>query len=150
MKNLILFIFIFFLSNCGYTTVYNNTSNDNIDIVAFDIYGDSEINNLIKLQLANYINTGYEKKISLEITTDYNKTIITKDATGKASDYQLYAKTNCTIKYNEKVERISFEEKLNIKNSDNLFELRNYEKKIKDNFAESIKNKLSLKLKTIK
>ena len=98
MKNLILIIFIFFLSNCGYTTVYNKTSNDDINIVTINTYGDNEMNNLIKSKLKNYIDTGYEKKISLEMTSNYNKTIITKDTTGKASDLQLYIKTDFVIK----------------------------------------------------
>ena len=150
MKNLILIIFIFFLSNCGYTTVYNKTSNDDINIVTINTYGDNEMNNLIKSKLKNYIDTGYEKKISLEMTSNYNKTIITKDTTGKASDLQLYIKTDFVIKISGKNEKISFEERFNIKNSDNTFELRNYEKIIKNNFAESIKNKLSLRLKIVK
>ena len=111
--------------------------------------GDNKMNNLIKSELTNYINRDKEKNYEIEVNTNYYKSIISKDKKGVASEYKLVANINFKIYYKEKEFDLSIEEKLNTKNSSNSFELRNYEQIIKNNFAESIKEKLILKLQTI-
>ena len=44
------------------------------------------------------------------------------------------------------MKKLSFEEKFNIKNITNTFEQKKYEKIVKRNFANSIKEKLIIKL----
>ena len=79
-----------------------------------------------------------------------NKEIISKDSTGKITNYELQVITNFQINYNEKNISFAFQEKLNIKNIEDSFEQRKYENVVKNNFASSIQEKLILKLKTIK
>ncbi len=90
-----------------------------------------------------------KKNFKIEIETKYNKSIISKDKKGVASEYKLVANANFNIFFKDKKFNLSIEEKLNTKKSSNSFELKKYEQIIKNNFAESIKEKLILKLLTI-
>ena len=47
MRKISLFILILFLSNCGYTPIYNNDYKTKIKINVLDIEGDNKINNLL-------------------------------------------------------------------------------------------------------
>ena len=111
--------------------------------------GDSEINNLIKKHLKKYKNSS-EIIFEISYSTDYKKSIITKDDKGVASDYKLNANTEFLVAYDNEERKFYFTEKINIKNISNSFELKKYEKIIKNNFAKSIKEKLILKLTTFR
>ena len=69
-----------------------------------------------------------------------------KDSKGIASDYQLKVISKFEIIKNNESEIIVFEEQINIKNSNNLFEKKKYENTIKITFAKSIVDKLIEKL----
>ena len=150
MRNKIKILLLLFLTQCGYTTVYDNKSFDDFNISIISMEGDKKINNLIKSKLKKYSNRNLNKEFKITIITNYKKKIITKDITGKAEDFELKLFTEFQIDFNGKSQKFSFNEKLKIKNSSNSFELRNYENVIKDNFVESIKDKLILKLKSVK
>ena len=149
-KNLIFLIFFIFLSQCGYSAVYNDNSNLNIKITLLNMIGDREFNNKIDSKLRRFYNKETGKEFKLNLSTNISKEIVSKDATGKIIDYILLASATFKISYNDINETFTFKESLNIKNIDDTFEQRKYEDAIKDNFASSINNKLILKLKKIK
>ena len=149
MKKYFYILILIFLSQCGYSALYDNKKSNDISITIIQMQGDKKMNNLIKSQLTNYINKGKDKNYKIEIDTKYNKSIISKDKKGVASEYKLITNANFKIYFDEKKFNFSIEEKLNTKNSTNSFELKKYEQIIKYNFAESIKEKLILKLLTI-
>ena len=84
------------------------------------------------------------------MNTNFQKKIISKNPNGSAADYQLYIKTEFNINYNDTYQRTYFEEKFNIKNSSDSVDQKNYENVIKNNFASSIRQKLILKLLSLK
>ena len=149
-KNLIFIIFFIFLSQCGYSAVYNNNSNLNIKITLLGMSGDREFNNKIDSKLRKFYNKETDKEFKVNLSTIVSKEIVSKDAKGKVIDYILLASATFKINYNDINETFTFKESLNIKNIDDTFEQRKYEDAIKDNFASSINNKLILKLKKIK
>ena len=149
-KNLIFIVLLIFLSNCGYSTVYKNNSVSNINIIIVEMNGNREINNRINSRLKKYYSDATENIFRIKMNTILNKEIISKDATGKITNYQLQAISSFQINYNEKNISFTFKEKLNIKNIEDSFEQRKYENVVKNNFASSIQEKLILKLKTIK
>ena len=149
MKKYFYILFFIFVSQCGYTALYDNKKNSDISITLLEMRGDNKMNNLIKSKLTQYLGKNNEKNYKIKIETQYNKSIISKDKKGVASEYKLLARTNFKILFKEKEIILSIEEKLNTKNSSNSFELKKYEQIIKNNFAESIKEKLILKLLTI-
>lgn len=151
MKKYFYILILIFLSQCGYTALYDNKKNDDISITITQMQGDEKINNLIKSQLTSYINKDKDKgkNYKIEINTKYNKSIISKNKKGVATEYKLVANANFKIYFEERKFNFSIEEKLNTKNSSDSFELKKYEQIIKNNFAESIKEKLIFKLLTI-
>ena len=65
-----------------------------------------------------------------------------KDSSGTATEYELKMTVNFKISYHDNQKEITFKETFSMKKMDDTFEERNYEKTIKNNFADIIKEKL--------
>ena len=150
MKNIIWISIILFLTQCGYTSLYKNNSSQNIKILSLSMSGDDHTNNLIKTELKNYFDTDSNNEYNLEINTNYQKHVNTKDATGKPLEFRLELNTNVNINYNGENIETTFNESFNITNSSDTFELRKYENTIKRDFAKMTKEKIILKLISLK
>jgi hypothetical protein len=151
MKKIITHILIFFLLyNCGFAPIYSKNDNQNFDIKMQSIIGDRLINNLIVSELNRNKNYQSGKKIFIDINTNYEKLIYSKDATGATASYQLNVISEIDIKYNNITQKIITNEKFIMDKNNNSFEEKNYEKTIKRSFASSITQKILLKLNSIK
>ena len=144
MKKIFLFISIFFIYNCGYSPLYLENKKD-ILINLQEITGDFELNNYIKNDLKISSDKNSSNIFDLSVETKYEKIILTKDATGVATDYRLDLSVKFTI-LSENNKTVSYKESFKIKNMNEKFEQSNYEKEIKRNFSENIKDKLISKL----
>lgn len=146
MKNIILILFLFFLNNCGYTSVYKNQKSQNFQISIIEMTGDYEINNLIKNELKFYSNRNSNIKYNISINSNYQKIIVSKNSAGVATDYKLIAETTISFDEEGKNNILNFNENINIKSNSNSYEQNNYEKNIKKSFASSISNKFIIKI----
>ena len=146
MKNLILVLFLFFLSSCGYTSVYKNQKSQDLQINIIEMTGDNAINNLIKNELKFYSNKKSNIKYNISINSKYQKIIISKNSAGVATDYNLSVDTIISFDKEGKNNILNFNENINIKSNSNFNEQNNYEKSIKKNFASSISNKFIIKI----
>ena len=146
MKKIIIFFLLLFLTSCGYSSVYKNNSSKNLFLVINEMKGDKEINNLIKNELKLYTSKNSENKFLLNLDTIYRKTIISKNSTGTASNFELLLIANFNVKQKDKINSFTLQESFNVKNFSDSFEQKNYENNIKKNFASSIRKKLILKL----
>ena len=146
MRKISFFILILFMSQCGYTPIYNIDNKAKIKINILSVQGDKKINNLLISDIKKISRNDFEKEFDVKINTSFNKLIIAKDTKGVASDYQLKVISTFEIIKNNKNEIISFQEQINIKNNSNLFEQKKYEDNIKVTFAKSIIDKLIEKL----
>ena len=150
MRIIIWISIVLFLTQCGYTALYKNNTNQNIKILSINMSGDDHMNNLLRTELKNYFNTNSNNEYNLKIITNYKKEVNTKDATGKPLMFRLELITNVNINFgNENIETV-FSESFNITNSSDTFELRKYENTIKKNFAKLTKDKIILKLISLK
>ena len=143
MKKIFLLISIIFIYSCGYSPLYLAGKNDML-LNLKKIEGDFELNNYIKnnFKIASDVNSSNVYDINAE--TKFEKIILTKDATGNATDYRL----DFTVKFiilSENKE-VSYKESFKIKKNDQKFEQSNYEREIKKNFSEIVKDKLVLYL----
>ena len=143
MKKLFLLISIIFIYSCGYSPLYLAGKNDLL-LNLQKIEGDFELNNYIKndFKIASDINSSNIFDINAQ--TKFEKIILTKDSTGDATDYRL----DFTVKFiivSENKE-VSYKESFKIKKNDQKFEQSNYEREIKKNFSEIVKDKLVLYL----
>tara|TARA_B100000401_G_scaffold290421_1_gene198779 strand:- start:157 stop:612 length:456 start_codon:yes stop_codon:yes gene_type:complete len=146
IKKIFSLLLILLLTNCGFTPLYNDTNKINYKINIIEINGDRVINNILKSEINRISNPESKEVFNLKINTFYEKIILSKNAKGTASDYQLIAKTNFIIQDLDKTQVLSFEEKQNIKNILDIFEQKNYENSIKEIFASSMIRKLNLEL----
>ena len=146
MKKISLLMLILFISNCGYTPVYNSNNITKIKINILSVEGDKKINNLLISDVKKISRNDFEKEFDIKITTDFIKTITAKDSKGIASNYELKVITKFEIVKQDESKFLSFEEKIDIKNNTNLFEQKKYENSIKITFAKSIIDKLIQKI----
>jgi len=139
-KSISLIFLIFFLTNCGFTPVYQNYTNINYSIEQVDYTGDRELNNFLKSNLNKYKNKKTDKKIFIEVNSIYKKNILTKDGTGKITGYELEVVVIFLIQpLNKKIQII---EKKIMNSMDDKFEETRQERIIKQSFVSSISNKL--------
>ena len=143
MKKIFLLIIIIFIYSCGYSPLYLANKNDML-LNLKKIEGDFELNNFIKndFKIASDINSPNVFDINAE--TKFEKIILTKDATGNATDYRLDFTVKFIILSQNK--EVSYKESFKIKKNDQKFEQSNYEREIKKNFSEIVKDKLVLYL----
>lgn len=142
-KNILYISLIFFLTNCGFTPIYLKNTNVNFSIEQVTYEGDRDLNNFLKTNLNQYKNKN-ANKINIEVNSIYRKVILSKDGRGEVANYQLEAEVLFLIKPSNK--KIKITEKKIMDSMDDKFEEARYERTIKQNFASSISNKLSLEL----
>ena len=143
MKKLFLLLSIILIYSCGYSPLYLASKNDLL-LNLKKIEGDSELNNYIKNDLKIVSNDNSTNIFNINAETKFEKIILTKDATGDATDYKLDFTVKFTILSHNK--EVTYEESFKIKKNDQKFEQSNYEREIKRNFSEIVKDKLVLYL----
>ena len=144
MKKIFTLILITFVYGCGYTSIYEEMKKD-LNINILDMRGDFEINNYIKNDLKISSNKDSTNIYNLNIESEYNKIILTKDATGKVTDYNIEMNVKFILVSNNN-KNILYKENFKIKKNDDNFEQSNYERDIKRNFSKIVQEKLILEL----
>ena len=144
-KNFIKIIFIFLLASCGYSPMLSTMDNKILNIEVVSHEGDKEINQVLRSKLKIHRNEN-EELIKISINSSYNKKDLSKNLTGKAEDYKIETTTSFIVSWNKNEKNFSFSEEYTIKNFDDDFEERNYEKKIRKNVANINYQKLMLQL----
>ena len=146
MKNVILICFVFFLSSCGYSSIYKSQNSQDFQINIIEMTGDNGLNNLLRNELKLYSNLNSKKQYDINLNSTYQKSIISKNSSGVATDYKIILNTMINIKLNNKIHDLEFNESINIKNNSNSFEQDKYERNIKRNFASLVREKLVIKI----
>ena len=150
-KKIFTFLLFLFLSSCGYEATY---SLKNRSIYAFSISelvlsGDRQINLKIKQLLNPYTNPKIEeeRKFILNISSNSEKIITTKDAAGDAVKFknEITVKVQVLLDGKNATNLVIIEDFIYDNNSD-TFELKTYENQIKNNLAEAAVNKILFKL----
>ena len=143
MKKIFLLISIIFIYSCGYSPLYLAGKND-LFLNLEKIEGDFELNTYIKndFKIASDVNS--PNVFDINAVTKIDKIILTKDATGDATDYRLDFSVKFIIVSENK--EVSYNESFKIEKNNQKFEQSNYEREIKRNFSEIVKDKLVLYL----
>ena len=143
-RSLILLLLFLFLTSCGYTPLYSSKENRlNISIENYE--GDNDINFKLISKLRTHKNLNTEE-FKIKIKTDYKKTDLSKDITGKIQDYELTISSTFEVNYSDTTRNFTVKETFTMKNLEDDFEERNYEKTIKENLANSIYQKLIIQM----
>ena len=146
MKKSTLFILLFFLYACGYTSVYKNVKTQDLNMKIISLEGNLEMNNLIKNQIELFSNDESKNIFNIDIKTDYERIVIAKNSKGIATNYKLDGIFNFKIYSKNNEYSMNINESFNIKKNSNSYEQTSYEKIIKENFVKSAVDKLIIKL----
>ena len=149
-KNLIPLLILLFLNNCGFTPIYNASEKVDYNINVIEEKGDNIINDKIISEITRLTKKDSNKIFNIKLITNYSKSIISKDAKGSATNYEISVNAIFNIEYKNTSKKIVINEKQKIKKITDIFEQRNYENTLKNNFASSIVNKLNIELLSIK
>jgi hypothetical protein len=143
-KNILYISLIFFFTSCGFSPIYLKNTDVNFSIEQVTYTGDRDLNNFLRTNLSQYKNSNVDNKIYVEANSIYRKIILSKDAAGEVTNYQLEAEVIFLIKPSNK--KIKITEKKIMDSMSDKFEEDRFERTTKQNFASSISNKLSLEL----
>ena len=130
-------VFIFLMS-CGYTPIYSNLKNKDINIEIQKISGNQEINNLIIQKLSRYQNKDSELVYNIEAKSNFEKSILTKDTAGNATNFRLNLNITFIFMDSGNLKEFVFSEKFDMKKGDNIFEEEKYENIIKNDMTNII------------
>ena len=133
------------LASCGYSPMLSTMDNKILNIEVISHEGDKEINQVLRSKLKIHRNEN-EELIKISINSSYKKKDLSKNLTGKVEDYKIETTTSFIVIRNKNEKNFSFSEEYTIKNFDDDFEERNYEKKIRRNVANINYQKLMLQL----
>ena len=150
-KKISLIFSLLFIMNCGFTPIHNIQNRNDVSIKSLTLNGgDRNLNIFLKRNLDRYQNTNSSNAFIINSNIKYEKNIISKNAKGIATKYELKAVANFKIEYENNITNTSYKEIFTMDHIDDDFENKKYEKSIKENFANSIAKKLILKLSQIK
>ena len=143
-KKIILICCLFFLTSCGYSTLYSGKNSSNILINKIETVGEKKINRQI-LSLLSLDEVGeLENSYILNINTKKNKRIVSKDKQGNASVYNLNLEVNILLNKDDQKVAKTFTSDFSYNTQKNKFELSREENKILNNLVESMVEKIIL------
>ena len=140
IKKFYLFFFIIITTNsCGFSPIFSGMAD--FQIKELKLEGDSSLNNFINMNLSRYSNLETDRKYNIFVKTKYEKNVLSKNAAGSPTDYELIAIVNFEVKTNDKlIKAFNYEKKFNMESMTSKFEERKFEKIQKQNFADIISN----------
>ena len=151
-KKIFILFLLLFLTSCGYEAMHSkkNTINYNFSISEINFNGDREINQKIKAKLNNYTLDKKDKNFILKISSNSKKITLSKDIQGNATNFQKIIVMSVEVLINDKFKNsFIIMENFDYNNNPNKFDLRKYEKEIKNNLTETAVDKLIFKLSNI-
>ena len=151
-KKIFLLLFFLFLTSCGYDAIYSkkNSIDYNFSISKLDFIGDRDINLKMKERLNSYTLNKKKRDFKIKISSTSIKTVAAKDTAGDATSFRNTITINVEISKNNKLKNsFAMFESFNYDNNSDKFNLKRYEREIKNNLAETISEKLIFKLSNI-
>jgi len=145
MKIFLKIVFLLMVYSCGYQPLLVQKS----DIIFFNetnIIGESKISKAILKNLNNYKGEGSDA--SLEIESNYSKSISSKNKKGDPTKNRLSISVELKIsdKNKKALDSQVFIESFEYTVQDNKFEMKQYEKNIKQNLVEDISDQILIYL----
>ncbi len=154
LNKILIFLIFFAVNNCGYTPIYKLNENLNFKINKITFKGDRLINNYLGSKFKRY-NEQKEKEFALTLESNYSKIALSKDSTGKITDYKLNLKITIYVKeininkeenFEGYVNTFQYEEEFILQDENFKFKETSYENNIKKNLADTIFNKFIISL----
>jgi hypothetical protein len=152
MKNkIILSLILFFTVGCsGYEPIFS-TKNFNFYIDEVITLENDKVSKKIEKKFKPYQSQkNISKNYNLKIISYKEENIIAKDSKGDPTIFEMNITSNVEIISNDnKINKMTFNEKFNFNNQSNKFELNQYKKIIEKNLINNIFNNLIIKIQTL-
>ena len=145
----IILLLLLLLSSCGYEAIHSkkNSVNYSFSVSELNFVGDRTVNLKIKEKLNNYAQAKKDKDFILRISSTSEKITLAKNTAGDATSFKNSVSINVEVLMNNKFKsNFIILESFNYNNISNKFNLKKYEKEIKNNLAETATDKLIFKL----
>ena len=146
MRNYLI-IFIFLLYSCGYQPLYSNKNSNKFTFKEIEFLGDKDINqNLIS---STFLKQDKQNFIYDKLVLKNNKEIIetSKNSKGQPESYRMIIDLEVTlINEGKTIKKKIFSEEFSYKNSDNKFDLYEYEISVQNSLINKITEELIIYL----
>ena len=143
IRKIFYFLLIVALSGCGYESIYFNNNKLNLPIKEFELTGDKNVNrkiiSILNLKKDNSKNTNYILRL------DSQKLLETaaKDKAGNATIFKTSLKVKIQLTKNGKlINEKTFDDSFTYSNSEDKFNLSQYQKSIEENLIDKISEKI--------
>ena len=146
VKKILIIFSLILLTSCEYKPIYSSANKSNYKIIVTELTGDKKLNKFIVENLTRNSEKDSNQIVNIKINTTYTKSILAKDSSGNATDYQANALTTFLIDRNLVTKQFDINEKFNFQKMSDKYEEKSYEENIKKNLAKSISQKLILRL----
>ena len=146
LKKILIIFSLILLTSCEYKPIYSSANKSNYKIIVTELTGDKKLNKFIVENLTRNSEKDSNQIVNIKINTKYTKSILAKDSSGNATDYQANALTTFLIDRNLVTKQFDINEKFNFQKMSDKYEEKSYEENIKKNLAKSISQKLILRL----
>ena len=147
LKKIITALSFCLLLSCGYEPIYSkkkNNSNYNFSINTINYIGDNKVNQILKNKLKKVLNK--EKKssaLNLNLNSRVEKVITSKDKKGNPIKFLIEIIINLEIFESETLkDKKKFQKTFEYDNISNKFNLKQYEKNIKDNLISILSDEM--------
>ena len=151
-RRIITLSLLIFISSCGYNAIYSkkNLTISDFSISNLNFFGNRDVNLKLKEKLNSFTLTEKDKKFELQIFSIEKKEIFAKNTFGDPLSF----KTTIIIEVkvlmeNKLINNLRIIENFNYNNDDNKFNLKKYERQIRNNLANNATEKLIQKLSNI-
>ena len=146
----IFYLLFIFVTSCGYQSIETYYKGD-FQISELNITGNKNINRVIDRNLKNSNeNNNSSNLLKVEIKTDLNKSIITKNSKGEATRYDMKININLKTFKNEKLVLEKIYSKNNSYNTlESKYELKQYEKILINDSVKEIIQRIKQDLNSI-
>ena len=140
---LIYFLIIILLPSCGFTPIYSE-KNSNFKIVNIKKNLDNNLTNYIENSLVTFSNIKATKSFNIEIYLEEEILVILKDSKGDPLKNKLVTKLRLVV--NDSQDNLisfkNFNEDFNYSVQENKFNMKQYEKNIRQNLIQDISEQI--------
>ena len=149
----IILLLLLLLSSCGYEAIHSkkNSIDYSFSVSKLSFVGERTVNLKIKERLNSYTQGKKDKDFILKVSSTSEKIILAKNVAGDTTNFKNKISINVEVLMNNKFKsNFTIIESFNYNNISNKFDLKKYEKEIKNNLTETATDKLIFKLSNIR
>ena len=155
LKKIITTLSFLLLLSCGYEPIYSEKNihkNYNFSINTIDFIGDNKVNRILKNKLKKHLNKNKKStELNLNLNSRVEKVVTSKDKKGNPIRFSIEIIINLDVFENGISKgKTNFEKSFEYNNKSNKFDLKQYEKNIKDNLISELSNKIIKYLHSLK